>query len=137
MILGCLGIADPLALHNNLRTDFALRLQQYRVHMHAGGNTGGPGLQSLRPANLAAIRRHRGIVGHILRLERHDPHAPVRQQPRQPSHQQGFANIRSGALKHQREGHAGALMSVVSPPGNRMNSINHHSRIPGQVKPKA
>ena len=65
-------VADGLAQHDDLRADIALRLQQHRVHVHRGGDPAGPRLQRLRPADLAAVGGHRGIVRHVLRLER--PH---------------------------------------------------------------
>ena len=64
--------ADDAALHDHLRADLALGLQQHRVHVHAGRHACRPRLQRLRAADLAAIGRDGGVVRHVLRLER--PH---------------------------------------------------------------
>ncbi len=66
------GVADDLALDDDLRADFALRLEQHRVHVHARGNSACARLQRLGAADLAAVVRHRGVVRHVLRLERAD-----------------------------------------------------------------
>ena len=65
-------VADHVALDDNLRPDFALRLQEHRVHVHARRNSGRARLQSLSPADLAAVVGHGGVVRHVLRLERAD-----------------------------------------------------------------
>mmetsp|Transcript_23932 Transcript_23932/g.43597 ORF Transcript_23932/g.43597 Transcript_23932/m.43597 type:complete len:215 (-) Transcript_23932:1-645(-) len=59
---------DTLTLHHNLRAHIRLRLQQNRVHISMRVQPTGHGLQRLRPPNLAPVRGHGGIVGHILRL---------------------------------------------------------------------
>ena len=53
-----------------------LRLQQHRVHVHRRRHPAGPRLQRLGAPDLAAFRRHRRVVRHVLRLER--PHPPAR-----------------------------------------------------------
>ena len=70
LIGGGLGAAMNAALHHDLRADLALRLEQHRVHVHARRHLRGARLQRLGAADLAAVRRHRGVVRHVLRLER-------------------------------------------------------------------
>ena len=69
--------------------------------MHRGGGPAGARLQGLRTANLAAVSGHCRIVGHVLRLEGQHFEAAPREGAAQTRHQQAFANIRAGALKHQ------------------------------------
>ena len=72
LIGGRLGAAVDAALHHDLCADLALRLQQHRIHVHARRHPRRARLQRLGAADLAAIGRHRGIVRHVLRLERPD-----------------------------------------------------------------
>ena len=95
-----------LAPHHHLRADVGLRLQQHRVHVHARLNLAGQCLQRLRPPDLATVGGHRRVVRHVLRLERPNRHPPPHQRPAQPGHQHRLADIRAGALKHDR-GHFG------------------------------
>jgi hypothetical protein len=94
-------MAENLALNNHLGSGFRLRLEQHRVHVDAGRNPAGQRLQPLRPPDFPAIIGHRGIVGHVLRLERPHPQAMVRRQPAEPGNQHGLADIRPCPLKHQ------------------------------------
>ena len=55
LIFARAGGADDAALHDDLRADLALRLQQHRVHVDARRNAAGARLQRLRPADLAAV----------------------------------------------------------------------------------
>ena len=101
-VFGGLRGAEHLALHDHLRADLALRLQQHRVHVDARRHAGRARLQRLRAADLAAVDRDRGVVRHVLRLER--PHA----QPafgvgaREPRDHQRLADVGAGALEHDR-----------------------------------
>ncbi len=61
-----------------------------------------PRLQSLRPADFAAIGGHGGIVGHILWLEGHNVDSALPCRPAKPGHQQRFPDIRASPLNHQR-----------------------------------
>ncbi len=67
------GIARDPAIHHDLRADIGLRLEQHRVHVGVGGQSGGARLERLGPANLApaGLMGHGGcgIVGHILGFE--------------------------------------------------------------------
>ncbi len=95
-------LGEDAPLHHHLRPGFALGLQQHRVHVTAGGQTAGQGLQGLGPPDLAAVGGHRGVVRHVLRFERGDRQAAAAKGAAQPGHQQGLADIRAGALQHQR-----------------------------------
>ncbi len=70
--------------------------------MHARRRARGARLQRLGAADLAAIRRDRRIVGHVLRLERPHRQAAVREGARQAGHDQRFADVGAGALEHER-----------------------------------
>ena len=56
----------------------------------------------LGAADLAAIGGDRGVVRHVLRLERADAQAAPGEGARQPGDEQRLADIRAGALQHQR-----------------------------------
>ena len=93
--------------HHHLGADVGLRLEEHRVHVDAGLDAAGARLQGLGAADLPAIRRHRGVVRHVLRLEGPDLQAAPRIGPAQAGHQQGLADIRPGALDHQGRGRRG------------------------------
>ena len=105
----------PAAQHD-LRRAVRLRLQQHRVHVADRRDAAGPRLQRLRPADLAAICRHRGVVRHVLRLERPHPEPAPRKGARQPGDEQRLADIGAGALQHQRAGHARRLRRAPHSP---------------------
>jgi hypothetical protein len=69
-VVACRGGAVDPAGDNDLRHALGLRLQQDRVHIAGRGDAAGARLQGLRAADLAAIDGDRGIVRHVLRLER-------------------------------------------------------------------
>ena len=56
------GTACHSAMNHDLGADFALRLEENRVHVDAGLHTAGPRLQGLRAANFSAVDCHGGIV---------------------------------------------------------------------------
>ena len=85
LIFARLGVAHHLALHHDLRADIALGLQQHRVHVDAERNAGGTRLQRLGAADLAAVGGDRGVVRHVLRLERADTKTTARKSARQPA----------------------------------------------------
>jgi adenosylcobyric acid synthase len=60
----------------------------------------GPCLQGLRPPDLAALRRHRRVVGHVLRLERPHPPTLPREVAAEPGNDQRLADVGPGALEH-------------------------------------
>ncbi len=94
--------APALALHDDLRAGVALRLQQHRVHVHAGRHPRRPRLHRLGPADLAAFDRDGGIVRHVLRLERRHLQAAAHQRARKPRDDRRLAGIGAGGLNHQR-----------------------------------
>ena len=102
LIGGGLGAAIDATVHDDLRADFALRLEQHRIHVHARRRPCRAGLQGLGAADLAAVRRYCGIVRHVLRLERAHVKAAQREGARQAGNDQRFADVRAGALEHQR-----------------------------------
>ena len=66
------GIAPDPALNHHLGAGLGLRLEQHRVHVGDRRDAAGARLQRLGPADLAAVGGDRGVVRHVLRLER--PH---------------------------------------------------------------
>ena len=96
------GVADPFAVDHHLGADIGLRLQQYRIQIDHRIDSGGPRLQRLGPADLTAIDRDGGVVRHVLRLERPHLQAPPGEQTTQARHDQRLADIRAGALEHER-----------------------------------
>ena len=93
-----------LALHDDLRAGVGLRLQQHRVHVHAGRHPRRPRLHGLGAADLAAVDRDGGIVRHVLRLERRNLQAAPHQRAREPRDDRRLAGIGAGGLDHQRGG---------------------------------
>ena len=101
-IILCAQRAPALALHDDLRAGVGLRLQQHRVHVHAGRHPRRPRLHGLGAADLAALDRHGGIVRHVLRLERRHLQAATHQRPRKPRDDRRLAGVGAGGLDHQR-----------------------------------
>jgi len=102
----------------NLRASVALWLEQHRVHVHRGNDLAGAGLKRLRAADFAAIGGDRRVVGHVLWLERSNPHPPIGQRPAEAGNDQGFAGQSgAGALKHQGLGRPGRIVHQNSMPG--------------------
>jgi hypothetical protein len=89
------------AVHDQLRRAIGLGLEQYRVHVGMRFHAAGDRLQRLGAADLAAVRGHRGIVRHVLRLERTHRQPAIGEGPAEPGDQHRLANVRSGALEHQ------------------------------------
>ena len=102
LIGGRLGAAKDAPLHHDLGADLALRFQQHRIHVHAWRHAGGARLQGLRAPDFAAVRRHRRIVRHVLRLERPHGEAALGEGAGEPGDDQRFADVRAGAGKHER-----------------------------------
>ncbi len=102
LIIARFGGSENLALHDDLRADLALRLEQDRVHVDARRRETGAGLQRLRPADLAAVLRHCGVVRHVLRLEGQHAQAAPRIGAAKARDEQALADVRARALKHQR-----------------------------------
>ena len=70
--------------------------------MDRGLDPRGARLQRLGPADLAAIDRDRGVVRHVLRLERPDAEAAIGEQPAEAGADQRLADIGAGAHEHDR-----------------------------------
>ena len=99
---------DHAALHDHLRADLALRLEQHGIHVNRRRDAGRPRLQRLRPPDLAAIGGDGGVVRHVLRLERTHAKPAPGEGAREPGDDQRFADVGAGALDHQGAGHAAA-----------------------------
>ena len=95
---------EHLALDDHLRAHLALGFQQHRVHMHRWFDIGRQSLQRLGAADLAAFRRHGGVVRHVLRLERPDAESALHQRASEPGDQQRLADARPRALQHEDAG---------------------------------
>ena len=109
-------VADDLALDDDLRADFALGLEQNRVHVHARRNPACARLQRLGAADLAAVVRHRSVVRHVLRLERADAKPAPRESAAKPRDDQRLADVRSRALEHQRPSGQNSIASCARTP---------------------
>ncbi len=101
LILRSLGGADDATLDHDLRSDLALRLEQHRIHVHGRRRSRRAGLQRLGAADFAAVHRHRGVVGHVLRLERPHLEPAIGVSTREPRDDQRFADVGTGPLNHQ------------------------------------
>ncbi len=99
------GLGVGPAVQQDVRAPVAARLEQHRVHQHAGLDAAGLGLQGLGAADLAAVGGHRGVVGHVLGLERRYRHAPAGQQPAQARGEQALAGVGAGTGDQQRALH--------------------------------
>ena len=100
MILG-IEHANALTLHDQLRTDVALRLQQHRIHVGSRCDPAGHGLERGRAADLAAVDGDGRVVRHVLRLERPDAMAAVREQTAQAGDEHGLAHVGTATLDHE------------------------------------
>ncbi len=96
---------EALPLHDHLRADIGLGLEEHGVHIDERLEPRRPRLKRLRAADLATIGGHGGVVRHILRLERRNPEAAPHIGPRQPRDDKRFADVRARALDHDRLGH--------------------------------
>ena len=109
--------ADGAPGQHQLRAALRFGLQQHRVHVDMRGHPGGARLERLGAPDLAPFRRDRGIVRHVLRLERPHAQAPPRPGPAQARHDERLAGVRAGPLHHQRPGgHSPAPEGKGPPP---------------------
>ena len=104
-----------------------LGLQQHRVHRGHRLAPRGPRLQRLRPADLAAVGGHRGVVAHVLRLERRDAQPAIGEGAAEAGDDQRLADVRAGSHEHESASH-GARSSGWrrDPVGNRHADNPHH-----------
>ena len=101
LIVAGIQVGGHLAVDDHLRLLVRRRLEQHRIEVGVRLKATGQCLQSLGTADLAAVDRHRGIEGHILRLEGRHTHATALQNPAQRRHQRRFTGIGGGPLDHQ------------------------------------
>ena len=73
--------------------------------MHGRLGTASACLHRLRPADFAAIRGDRGIVRHVLRLERTHAQPGIAEMAAEPGDKHRLADIRAGALQHDGRRH--------------------------------
>src|SRR5207249_4841861 len=84
-----------LPVHDHLRALVGLWLEQDGIHIDMRHQATGFRLQSLRPSNLPAIRRDKGVQGHVLRLEgRHSDSLPG-QEPTEACSDDALAHVRA------------------------------------------
>ena len=101
-ILGGAHRPCPLALHDDLRAGVGLRFEQDRVHVDRWRQPRGTCLQGLGATDLATALGDRGVVRHVLRLERRHLQPAPHERPAEPRHQHRLADVAAGALDHQR-----------------------------------
>ena len=109
-------IADRLALDDDLRADFALGLEQHRVHVHAWARAAGARLKRLGAADLAAVIRHGGVVRHVLRLEWTDAEPASCEGAAESGDNERLADVRTRALKHARARAQNSIPSCARTP---------------------
>ena len=106
LIFARFGVADDAALHDDLRADLALRLQQDRVHVDARRGRGrrapaapARGRSRRRPAVTAALfDMFCGLNGRTFRPREREGAA-------EPGDDQRLADVGARALEHQRARH--------------------------------
>ena len=101
------------AVDDDLAAGVGLRLQQHRVHPHVGLDAGGPGLQPLGDADLAAVD-DAGVVRHVLGLERHDVDAVAGEPAAQRRDEPALAGVRRAPEHHQRAHHRTTRSSAAT-----------------------
>src|ERR1700722_3114058 len=109
-------VANNLALDDDLRADLALGFEQNRVHVHARRNAACARLQRLGAADLATVVRHRSVVRHVLRLERTDAKAALRERTAEARDDQRLADVRSRPLEHERPSGQNSIASCARTP---------------------
>ncbi len=95
-------LADDAALRHHLRAAAAMRLQKHGVHVDGRRDATGFRLHRLGAADLAAVRRDRRVVRHILRLEWPDGEPALAIGPAEPGDDQRFADVGARSLQHNR-----------------------------------
>ena len=110
---------DGAAPHDDLRAIAGLGLKQDRVHVHARLDAGRLRLRGLRPPDLAAIGRDRGVERHVLRLEGGNAVTRAREETAEGGGQDALADARARPLHHQagrQVGHVVASVRDIAPP---------------------
>ena len=101
VIIARMHVGAHLAVHDDLRAGVAGRLEQNRVHVGVRRQSCRLRLQGLGAADFAAVRGHRAVERHVLRLERNHGRAGAQQQAAQRCGHGAFAGVGGGALHHQ------------------------------------
>ena len=111
----CIELAQRATLDNDLRTRITGGFEQHGVHIGMWGDASGLGLQRLGAADLTAIRGHRAVERHILRLEGGYPVTAASEHPAEPGDKNTLACIGGRTLHHQCvRGVTAALLHNVS-----------------------
>ena len=95
-----LGRPPHGAAHDHLGRAVGLRLEEHRIHVHAGHHAGGFGLGDLGAPDLTPFCRA-GVERHVLGLERRHADAGPGEEAAQRSGQDALAHTGAGALNHQ------------------------------------
>jgi hypothetical protein len=89
---------------DDLRAVVALGLEQDRVHVHGRRDARRLGLRGLRPPDLAAVGRDRGVQRHVLGLEGRHAVARAREEPAERGREDALADPRARPLHHEAPG---------------------------------
>ena len=106
---GRLGVGR--AHQQDLRRRLPRGLDQHGVHRGFRLDAAGGCLHRLRATDLGTRRRHRRVVGHVLGLERRDPHATAGQRAADAGGHQRLAGVRRGPADQEGAAMRGALPS--------------------------
>ena len=111
-------------MDDHLRAAVGLRLQQHRVEVRPRRNAGRPRLHRLRPPDLAPVRAGRGVVRHVLRLERRHAHAPPPRRPAQTRDHHRLPRVGPRPLDHEHP-RSNALLPYL-------HAVTHQKTLPHQ-----
>ena len=109
-------VVDPAEEHE-LAAIVRLGLDEDRVHAHVGLDPRRERLQVLRDADLAAVD-DASVVGHVLRLERRDPHAAAAERASEGGDDEALAREAGDALDRQRAQRVGSRVCGGRARGN-------------------
>ena len=98
-------VAQRAAVDDHLGGHVTAGLEQDRVHVDAGRQAGGLGLEHLCPADLAAVGCDAGVQGHVLGLEGGHAPAVLMQDAAEGGGEHALAHVGGSALKHDRSSH--------------------------------
>ena len=101
MIGARIEVAARLPMHDHLRADVAVRLEQHRIHIRMRFDARSQRLPRLGAADFAAVDGDGAVERHILRLERCDAQAGARGDSAKRAYQCAFAGIGARSLNHQ------------------------------------
>ncbi len=142
-VLRRLDVSPDFAQHDDLRPGLCHRLEQDGAHVDVRLPSSRERLEDLGARHFEPVAGDTGLIRHVLRLERHDVHAGIRQQPAQACRHEALAHIRRGAEYGKGCFHGGIVLIVdtrrrSSRPGldwtrnedGRRTVGPHRSRIP-------